>query len=644
MKLRLIKTVLWFLVGLAMVVVALRILHGVGSVVALDNILPWGLWKGGGVVALVPIGGAGFTLAAFVYVFHWKRYAPLARGAVLLGLMCYTSVAVGLTFDIGIWWRIVYPVFHWQAHSALFEIAWCIMLYLGVLVVEFSHTVVERLPYPRLLHLIEKVSIVFVILGISLSTLHQSSLGTLFLATPYRLHPLWYSEQLPVMFFITAVGLGCLTISWVTLSTHWLYGVKPPMDAVSGLARISTIALSAYLLLRFGDMFWSGNANLLFVPGWDTANFWFEIVISAIVPIGILSRKKWRENAKVVFWVSTAAVVGMSLNRVNVAGLATLSSTEGDYFPVLPEWAVTAGVLSAAALAFLFAVERVEVFKGIDREAVSRAYEPSRVDHADWKTAFFRNRLGDAQVYSAAVVVAIGLAAGCLPDSSIYGVVPEATPVAPVKSVKAQKVSLGDKQGSTFTFPVDPKKHPDISPSDVLLIDGDGNGRFVLFDHTAHITRRAEAGMDCRSCHHMTGPLEEATSCGRCHSDMHEGRSIFDHDVHQAKLGGNEGCIDCHTDTTLPKVKANTTSCESCHPDMRRDSPLVKIGDRKGRDRDVAPGYTEAMHGLCITCHKDLVDSGAVANAAFAQCVGCHQAEAGLTELTREMRVHAPAP
>jgi Ni/Fe-hydrogenase subunit HybB-like protein len=644
MKLRLIKTVLWFLAGLAMVVVALRILHGVGSVVALDNILPWGLWKGGGVVALVPIGGAGFTLAAFVYVFHWKRYEPLARGAVLLGLMCYTSVAVGLTFDIGVWWRIVYPVFHWQAHSALFEIAWCIMLYLGVLVVEFSHTVVERLPYPRLLHLIEKVSIVFVILGISLSTLHQSSLGTLFLATPYRLHPLWYSEQLPVMFFITAVGLGCLTISWVTLTTHWLYGVKPPMNPISGLARISTIALAAYLALRFGDLLWSGNGSLLFVAGWDTANFWFEIVISAVVPIAILSRKHWRENSKVVFWVSTVAVAGMSLNRVNVAGLATLSSTEGDYFPVFPEWAVTAGVLSAAALAFLFAVEHVEVFKRIDREAVARAYAPSRVDHADWKTAFFRNRLGDAQVYSAAFVVAIGLAAGCLPDSSVYGVVPEATPVQPVKSVKAKKVSLGDRQGSSYTFPVDTKEHPDLKPSDVFLIDGDDNGRFVLFDHQAHIDRLAEENLGCRDCHHMTGPLEEATSCVRCHADMHESRSIFDHDLHEEKLGGNEGCIGCHTDPTLSKVKANTTSCESCHPDMRRDSPLVKIGEREGRDSDVAAGYTDAMHGLCIKCHEQQVASGKVENTTFAQCVGCHQAEAGLAELTREKRVRAHTP
>ena len=159
--------------------------------------------------------------------------------------MCYTSVAAGLTIDIGIWWRIVFPVFFWQLHSTLFEIAWCIMLYLGVLSLEFSHAVLERLNYPRLHRLLRKLAIVFVIAGIALSTLHQSSLGTLFLATPYRLHPLWHTDLLPLFFFLTAIGLGCLTISWVSLFVHWIYGAEQPMDPVSGLARISAIILDA---------------------------------------------------------------------------------------------------------------------------------------------------------------------------------------------------------------------------------------------------------------------------------------------------------------------------------------------------------------------------------------------------------------
>ncbi len=207
MKIRLTKIILWFLAGLGSTIVVLRILHGPGSVTALTDIIPWGIWKGWGVVALVPMGGAGFTLAMLVYIFGLDQFKPVVKGAVLLGLMCYTSVAVGLTMDIGIWWRIVFPVFHWQYHSVLFEIAWCIMLYLFVLVVEFSHAVFEKFEWRRALKILEKVSIVFVIFGISLSTLHQSSLGTLFLATPFRLHPLWHTDLLPLLFSKPVGGL-----------------------------------------------------------------------------------------------------------------------------------------------------------------------------------------------------------------------------------------------------------------------------------------------------------------------------------------------------------------------------------------------------------------------------------------------------
>ncbi len=203
MKLRAIKTIMWFLAGLGLTVVIARIIHGPGSVTALTDLLPWGLWKGGGVVSLVAIGGAGFTLAMFVFIFKWNEFTPLIRGAVLLGLLCYSSVGAGLTFDIGIWWRIVYPVWYWQFHSVLFEVAWCIMLYLVVLSFEFSHTVLERYKWERAIAALEKFTLIFVIAGISLSTLHQSSLGTLFLATPFRLHPLWHTDLVaPALFHL----------------------------------------------------------------------------------------------------------------------------------------------------------------------------------------------------------------------------------------------------------------------------------------------------------------------------------------------------------------------------------------------------------------------------------------------------------
>ncbi|RLB60102.1 MAG: hypothetical protein DRI90_14485 [Deltaproteobacteria bacterium] len=637
MKIRTLKTLLWFLAGFGLVVVFLRILHGVGSVVALNDILPWGLWKGGGVVALVPIGGAGFTLAALVYVFHWKRYQPLARGAVLLGLACYTTVAVGLTFDIGIWWRIVFPVFHWHLHSTLFEIAWCIMLYLGVLAVEFSHTVRERLSYPRLLKAVEKVSIVFVILGIALSTLHQSSLGTLFLATPYRLHPLWYSDLLPLLFFITAIGLGCLTITWVALVLHRVYDVEPPMGAISGLARISAAVLGLFLVLRFGDIVLAGKAPLLLVPGWEMANFWLEVLLSAALPVALMSRRRLRESPVAMFWISTSAIVGMSLNRINVAGLATLHSTQGHYFPIWPEWAVTVGLLAIAALAFLYALEHFDVFPNIDQAAVKRAHDPGKLDPASWRTIFFHAPLSSVRLYSLALVLALGFATACLPDNAIYGVEPEKTPTRSPRAVQLQKVQQAPGHISRFVFPAAPQQLPAVLLSDALLIDSDDNGRYVLFEHDAHAARLKEQGGTCASCHHANEPLAQATSCYRCHTDMYLSEDIFSHQAHVEHLGFNAGCVECHADPALAKVEANTTPCATCHPGMHEGDSLVKPANPGQRMGHKAPGYKTAMHELCISCHEK--NEGQI--EGLAQCTTCHRDTPDLVEISAPVQLTA---
>ena len=387
MKLRITKSILWLVAGLAPAILVMRVVHGPGSVTALTDIIPWGLWKGGGVVALVAIGGAGFTVAMLVYIFNCRVFKPVVRGAVLLALLCYSSVGLGLTVDIGIWWRIVFPVWHWQLHSVLFEVAWCIMLYLVVLSLEFSHTVLARVGWEKMLSVVEKLTIAIVIAGISLSTLHQSSLGTLFLATPFRLHPLWHTDFLPLLFFISSIGIGCLTISVATIFVHWLYGKEAPMRAISGLGAISAVTMSLYAVLRFADIIVSGKTALLVVPSWDTANFWFEILLSVAIPVALLSRKRFRVTPSVVFWIGITATLGLSLNRVNVSGLATLSLTHASYMPSWTEWAVSAGILAACGLIYLFCIENLGLFATITAADVDRARATAPLDLADWRTS-----------------------------------------------------------------------------------------------------------------------------------------------------------------------------------------------------------------------------------------------------------------
>ncbi|MCJ7627424.1 MAG: polysulfide reductase NrfD, partial [Longimicrobiales bacterium] len=203
-RLTTLKTVLWALVGVLAAVTVVRFAHGLGAVTNLSDAAPWGLWIGFDVMSGVALAAGGFVLAGIVYIFGLERYRPFVRAAILTALLGYAAVAVGLLYDLGLPWRIWHPIFNWQYHSVLFEVAACVMLYLTVLALEFlpvvlEHRLFQGAFFQTILKALKRVSILLVIAGIVLSTLHQSSLGSLFLITPYRLHPLWYS---PIIYFL----------------------------------------------------------------------------------------------------------------------------------------------------------------------------------------------------------------------------------------------------------------------------------------------------------------------------------------------------------------------------------------------------------------------------------------------------------
>ncbi len=621
MKLRIAKVTFWFFVGLGLTVFILRLINGPGSVTALSDIIPWGLWKGGGVVALVAVGGAGFTLAIFVYIFRWKRYKPLVSGAVLMALLCYSSVGFGLTIDIGIWWRIVFPVFHWQFHSVLFEVAWCIMLYLGVLMFEFSHTALETFGWKALLSIVNKLTIAFVIMGIALSTLHQSSLGTLFLASPFRLHALWHTDLLPLLFFISSIAVGCLTISVVSLVVHWLYNAKPPMNAISGLGKIAAIITTGYIVLKFGEILIAGEGALLFRANWDTFNFWFEIVLSSLIPIGFLFISRYRKSAVAMFWIGICATAGICLNRVNVAGLATLSLTGSDYMPSWTEWAVTLGILSGSALVYLFCVEYFGLFDGIGRKKEPEVYAPGQLDHTDWRALVFGSqRFGEARFYSISFIFAVAFSFLFLSDENIFGTSPEKTAVLKPRMVEIAKTAAPDGSGESYSIW---RSGESGKRTTALMIDGNRDGRYVLFDHEVHSGRNNRPGGECALCHHMNKPYDKASGCYECHRDMYLSEEIFDHALHSEKLGGNDHCSDCHTDSSLPKVRKNTTACIECHKGMYRENSRIVIAPA-GRQTN-ACAYKDAMHSLCIGCHDSMGEDEAKKRARLTECTNCHR-------------------
>jgi hypothetical protein len=299
--------------------------------------------------------------------------------------------------------------------------------------------------------------------------------------------------------------------------------------------------------------------------------------------------------------------------------------TKSIYFPAWTEWAVTLGVLSAAGLVYLFAVEHFNLFEGVKKETVVEKYAPGQLDHTDWAALFFSGqRFGEIRVYSLIFILAIALSFGLLSDDAVYGVAPVSTPVYNARVVGVVKAPNSENPGVDFR--IGDSSEAEAS-TNVLMIDGSRDGRYVLFDHDNHAELLGEPGdpsASCVQCHHMNKPFDQSTRCYECHSDMYVALDIFDHDLHMAELGGNSGCVECHKDPAIPKVRENATDCLECHKGMRPEGSRVSVTDPSKRYQ--ASGYMDAMHGLCITCHEEMQLTLAEPNENFARCTNCHRA------------------
>jgi len=183
-----------------------RFFWGLETATALSDAMPWGLWIAFK-LSFVACAAAGFTFAAIVYVFRLEQYRPLVRTAILIGLIGYTTFIISLLVDLGRWYNIWHPIVMWNPHSVMFEIAWCVMLYTAVLYAEFSPAFFERLGWRRMEKLMHTIVAPLVIAGVVLSTLHQSSLGSLYLIQFTKLNPLFWSPLIPVFFFIPLTGV-----------------------------------------------------------------------------------------------------------------------------------------------------------------------------------------------------------------------------------------------------------------------------------------------------------------------------------------------------------------------------------------------------------------------------------------------------
>src|SRR5437764_7837070 len=288
---------LWKLVFVVLIVAGfygtvVRFVQGLGPSTNLNDQFPWGLWIGFDVLCGVMLAAGGFTLTAAVHIFNIKRLHPIVRPTILTAFLGYVLVCVALMFDLGRPYRIWHPLIMRNPHSVMFEVAYCVMLYTAVLSLEFAPIVLERFNLQRPLKIIRGLLIPLVIGGVILSTLHQSSLGTVYLIMPEKLHPLWYTPLLPVFFFISAIAVGlAMTIFESSMSSKY-FGRELELPILQELGRVLFVVLSVFAILRFEDLLHRGMLSTLVAGAYapyETSLFALEIALSIVLPLALLS-------------------------------------------------------------------------------------------------------------------------------------------------------------------------------------------------------------------------------------------------------------------------------------------------------------------------------------------------------------------
>lgn len=372
--------VLLTLMGIAFIVAMIRYIYGIGAISDLSYSYPWGFWISFDLFTGVAIGSGAFVMAATVYIFELKEFQPLLKPSVLTGFLGYIMVVIALLVDLGHPERIWYMMIHWNETSVLLEIGLCVMSYLTVLAIEFAPVVFEGVKWQKFAHLIHKFIMPFVILGVVLSTLHQSSLGSLLLIQPAKLYPLWWTPILPILFFISAVSIGLAMIIFESSVSSRYFHRGLEIHLLEKLAKAIPFVLAIYLIVRFSQLTLAGDLKYLFTSGLMSILFWTEIIVGSLIPLVLFSFKRVRQSPKWLLIGSIILLVGMILDRFDVSWFAvrhpdpltyipTFMASNAHYMPSLPEISVSIGIFSAGILAFGLAAKYLPLFENEEEHA-----------------------------------------------------------------------------------------------------------------------------------------------------------------------------------------------------------------------------------------------------------------------------------
>jgi len=365
LRLEVFATVLAILLAAAYVIIK-RFELGLGAVSHMSDQFPWGIWIGFDLCG-VALAAGGFVLAGTVHVLHLKRFEPILRPTVLTALIAYQLVAAILVLDLGRPYRFWHPLIMWQPHSVMFEITFCLTLYTLVLALEFSPILGERFGWKKMSSAIHSFTLPVVMLGVILSTLHQSSFGSLFLIMPQKLHPLWYTPWLPVLFFTSAV---CAGIAVVTIESHfcekWFHhGFSD--DLMRRLGRACGVVLCLYVGLKLADLWSRGAWRYLSSGSWLAFSWLAEVGMGAALPAVWLCRPHPATPTKGILVASFLITGGVVLNRLNVCWFGLIPASGVVYVPSWMEVVLTLAFVVLGIFAFMALSQLLPVFPVAER-------------------------------------------------------------------------------------------------------------------------------------------------------------------------------------------------------------------------------------------------------------------------------------
>lgn len=353
---------------------AYRLLFGLRAATHLSNAYPWGIWISIDVASGVALAAGGFTTAALVEIAGRQTYHRLLRPALLTAMLGYTFVVIGLLADLGRYYNVWHPILPsmWQGNSVLFEVGMCVMIYLTVLYIEFTPVVVERFkgrvslpgslkllnrPLEAMLWLadrfLHRVLVIFIVAGVVLSCMHQSSLGTLMLIAPTKMHPLWYTSISPLLFLLSAIAVGFPMVMFESLLAARSFRLPSETSLLSRLARFTPILLGVYLAVKIIDLTLRSAWGYLADGSIESILFMIEISGGVIIPIVLFSIPRVRRSARGLLIAASLTIAGVLLNRIDVFLVAYHPHFAArPYFPGPLEIAVTVGLVSLLVLIY----------------------------------------------------------------------------------------------------------------------------------------------------------------------------------------------------------------------------------------------------------------------------------------------------